>query len=106
MSQPQMAIKRCEMALELNEEEDWAYWCLAEVFLALNYPDEAISKYQKAIELKPENAFYHYQLAELLTKWNQYKKAIFHYQKAITLNPGGQIGQQAQQRFEVIKNYR
>jgi tetratricopeptide (TPR) repeat protein len=106
MSQPQMAIKRCEMALELYEEEDWAYWCLAEVFLTLNYPDEAISKYEKAIELKPENAFYHYQLAELLTKWNQYKKAIFHYQKAITLNPGGQIGQQAQQRFEVIKNYR
>jgi len=104
MKQPKAAIKRCEMALELNEQEDWAYWCLAEVLLSLNYPDEAVIQYEKALKLKPQTAFYHYQLAELLTKWNQYQTAISHYQQAITLNPKGQIGQQAAQRLKIMKN--
>jgi len=68
---PKLAIKQCQTALTIFEEEDWAYWCLGDALVLLNKLEEAVIQYEKAVNLKPENTFYYYKWEQALTKSEQ-----------------------------------
>ena len=104
LNQREAGTKNCQKALELSENEDWAYWCLGDVLVLQNQPEEAVKQYEAAVNVKPENAFYRYKWGQALAQLKQYDAAITQFEKAVELDKDGEIGKQAQAKIEALKD--
>jgi len=99
-NQVEVAMKNCQTALTLYQEEDFAYWCFGEALMLQKQPAAAAALYEKAVNLKPEKAFYYYKWGEALAESQQYEQAIMAYQKAIQFDKAGNFSQHVQGLLE------
>jgi len=100
LNQVEVAMKNCQTALTLYQDEDFAYWCFGEAFMLQKQPAAAAALYEKAVDLKPENAFYYYKWGEALAESQQYEQAILSFQNAIQFDKGRNLSQQVQALLE------
>ena len=103
LQQPQAALAKCQLALKLNEQEDWAYLCLGDVQHQLNQLPAAVTQYQAAATLKPNNALYHFKWGQTLAELKHYSEAISCYQQAILLDKTGDIAKQAELNLKQVQ---
>jgi tetratricopeptide (TPR) repeat protein len=100
---PKVAIEKCQTALKIYKNEDWAYLCLGEAKIQLNKPSEAVKQFESAVKVRTEIPLYYYKLGEALAQLEQKEDAITQYQKAIEFDKGGKIAKQAQIHIKALK---
>jgi tetratricopeptide (TPR) repeat protein len=94
------AGKIYEELLQLNPQDDDAYFRLGQIGLMnKNYP-RAIQHLRKAIEIKSDNAAYHLSLAQALTNAQQLQAAIKEYNETLRLEPNNAT---ARQQLEQVR---
>jgi len=104
LNQPKKAFEDCETALSLFKKEDWAYWCLGDIYMLRNEIKNAVTQYEAAVNLKPENSRYRYKFGQALAKTGQSEKAVAQYQKVIEIDKDSELSKQAQTEIEKLKN--
>jgi tetratricopeptide (TPR) repeat protein len=106
LSQPKEAFEDCKTALNFSEKEDWANWCLGDIYMSRNEPKAAVKQYEAAVKLKPKDSRYRYKFGQALAKTGQSEKAITQYQKASEIDKESETSKQAQTEIEKLKKAR
>jgi len=104
LNQPKKAFEDCETALSLNKKEDWANWCLGDIYMSRNEQKNAVKQYEAAVNLKPKDSLYRYKYGQALAKSGQSEKTITQYQKVIEIDKDSELSKQAQIEIEKLKN--
>jgi tetratricopeptide (TPR) repeat protein len=81
------ALSAYMKALEIEPEQERAYYGLGTVYEALNRVDEAIAHYKEAINLNPDYTAAHFFVANLYDDQKQIPLAMYHYERVIELDP-------------------
>ncbi|EDN69208.1 TPR repeat containing protein [Beggiatoa sp. PS] len=103
LNRPEIAIERCQIAIQLSPQEDWAYWCLGDVLSLQEKFGEAAKQYEQAVKLKPENTLYNDKWAQTLAQLGQYDAALTQYQKVLELDKNSKFGIKTQTNIEALK---
>ncbi|MEW6237494.1 MAG: tetratricopeptide repeat protein [Candidatus Omnitrophota bacterium] len=81
------AIIHFKKVIELDLNEEFAYYFLGAAYEKLGQFEKALEAYKQAIRLKPDIAEAHHGLGVAYEKLGQYEKAIEAYKQAIRLKP-------------------
>lgn len=74
-------------ALEINPNNEDAYYWLGNIYREIGFYKMAESAYEKAISLSPNKEQYYLNLASVYKIQNKMNEAIAHYQKILEFNP-------------------
>ncbi len=93
------AIKYYEKVIEINPNNETAYYNLGFICQKQNNLETAIKYYEKVIEINPNNERSYYGLGIIYHQKDQLEKAIDYYKKVIKIDPNNQL------LMEIIKKY-
>ncbi len=80
-------LRHAEMAVALDDRNDFSHFVLGRICTSLNDRDRAISAYEKAIDLNPNSALAHSGLGDALYRFGRAEEAIPLISRAIRLSP-------------------
>ncbi len=82
------ALEELNRAIELEPDNAYGHFRLAEAFLNYGYPNRAISAVHRALILAPDSWFYYFWLADAQIKVKAYDDAVESLRAAVELSPG------------------
>ena len=85
------AVASCDKALELNPDDDLAYFFQGNALYYLSRYDDAIASYDKALEIKPDHYQALYKRGNALYNLGRYSEAIASYDKALEIKPDNRV---------------
>lgn len=81
------AVKAYKKHLNVNPEDDTAYFNLGRAYNKLNEDEDAAKALKEAVKLKPDDTEYQTELGAILVKLAQYAEAVSPLKKALDLDP-------------------
>ncbi|MCK4598045.1 tetratricopeptide repeat protein, partial [bacterium] len=77
------AIPHLEKALQLDSQNEGAYFMLADCYFRLDNLDQAVEVYKRAISQDPQNGNFHQYLGYMLDRKGLAQEAMTEYEKAV-----------------------
>ncbi|MBC2705564.1 tetratricopeptide repeat protein [Desulfobacula sp.] len=87
LNESDFKTKVIDEIMEMNPNDDTAYYMRAETYLRKAQYDKAISDYTKAIQINPEYAMAYYYRGLSYVRKGQYEKAIIDFTRATEIEP-------------------